>query len=58
MLYNKALYSFDVILGSLTQAIRNFAKCLESWLSSAMVGCPDEVVKVKVSLTLFSFKPI
>ncbi|XP_054713533.1 DNA-binding protein RFX2-like [Uloborus diversus] len=37
------------IPSSLTQAIRNFAKCLESWLSSAMSGCPEEVVKVKVS---------
>ncbi|KFM57108.1 MHC class II regulatory factor RFX1, partial [Stegodyphus mimosarum] len=37
------------IPSSLTQAIRNFAKCLESWLSSAMVGCPEEVIKVKVS---------
>ncbi|KAG8185612.1 hypothetical protein JTE90_023311 [Oedothorax gibbosus] len=37
------------IPSSLTQAIRNFAKCLESWLSTAMTGCPEEVIKVKVS---------
>ncbi|GFR24970.1 DNA-binding protein RFX2 [Trichonephila clavata] len=37
------------IPSSLTQAIRNFAKCLETWLSTAMTGCPEEVIKVKVS---------
>lgn len=34
--------------GSLTQAIRNFAKCLEGWLKSALVNAPDEILKVKV----------
>ncbi|XP_038114439.1 DNA-binding protein RFX2 isoform X4 [Culex quinquefasciatus] len=33
----------------LTQAIRNFAKNLENWLSSAMSGCPKEIVKIKLS---------
>ncbi|GIY84784.1 hypothetical protein CDAR_281951 [Caerostris darwini] len=37
------------IPSSLTQAIRNFAKCLETWLSTAMTGCPEQVIKVKVS---------
>lgn len=35
--------------GSLTQAIRNFAKGLESWLSAAMAGCPSDMVDIKVS---------
>lgn len=39
----------------LTQAIRNFAKNLESWLSSAMSGCPDEIYKIKLhSVSAFS----
>ncbi|XP_065073163.1 DNA-binding protein RFX2 isoform X6 [Ochlerotatus camptorhynchus] len=33
----------------LTQAIRNFAKNLESWLSSAMSGCPEPIVAIKLS---------
>ncbi|XP_066992717.1 DNA-binding protein RFX2 isoform X2 [Anabrus simplex] len=37
------------IPSSLTQAIRNFAKGLESWLSSAMTDCPQEMVMIKVS---------
>lgn len=36
------------IPSSLTQAIRNFAKSLESWLSSAMLGCPPDIVNIKV----------
>ena len=36
------------IPGTLTQAIRNFAKGLESWLLAAMNGCPEEMVNVKV----------
>ncbi|XP_030825698.1 MHC class II regulatory factor RFX1-like, partial [Camarhynchus parvulus] len=32
---------------ALTQAIRNFAKSLESWLGSAMVSMPEELVRVK-----------
>ena len=35
-------------LGSLTQAIRNFAKSLEGWLKSAMQGIPEEMQKTKV----------
>ncbi|XP_076046596.1 DNA-binding protein RFX2-like isoform X3 [Oratosquilla oratoria] len=37
------------IPSSLTQAIRNFAKSLEGWLSNAMVGCPQEVVQIKLA---------
>ncbi|CAN8027716.1 unnamed protein product, partial [Ixodes persulcatus] len=36
------------IPSSLTQAIRNFAKSLEGWLTSAMQGVPEDMVKVKV----------
>lgn len=35
--------------GSLTQAIRNFAKSLEGWLKNAMQNVPEEMVKTKVS---------
>ena len=35
-------------LGSLTQAIRNFAKSLENWLKGAMTGVPDNMYKAKV----------
>jgi regulatory factor X 1/2/3 len=38
-----------VFPGSLTQAIRNFAKGLESWLTAAMTGCPEEIISIKVS---------
>lgn len=36
------------IPGTLTQAIRNFAKGLENWLLSAMNGCPEDIIIVKV----------
>lgn len=43
------------IPSSLTQAVRNFAKNLESWLTSAMTGCPEEICKVKLaSVSAFS----
>ncbi|XP_060849947.1 DNA-binding protein RFX2-like isoform X2 [Rhopalosiphum padi] len=35
--------------GTLTQAIRNFSKGLESWLISAMQGCPEEMISIKVT---------
>ena len=35
-------------LGALTQAIRNFAKSLESWLTNAMMNIPEEMVRIKV----------
>ncbi|RMB90057.1 hypothetical protein DUI87_33512 [Hirundo rustica rustica] len=34
---------------ALTQAIRNFAKSLESWLGNAMVSMPEEMVRVKAA---------
>jgi regulatory factor X 1/2/3 len=34
---------------TLTQSIRNFAKNLESWLTSSMIGCPDEIIQIKLS---------
>ncbi|KAK2153034.1 hypothetical protein LSH36_310g03038 [Paralvinella palmiformis] len=37
------------IPGSLTQAIRNFAKSLENWLKSSTEGIPDEMVKTKIN---------
>lgn len=37
------------IPSALTQAIRNFAKNLESWMSSAMTGCPEKIVQIKLS---------
>ncbi|XP_062866722.1 MHC class II regulatory factor RFX1 isoform X2 [Trichomycterus rosablanca] len=36
------------IPSALTQAIRNCAKSLESWLTSAMMNIPEEMVRVKV----------
>lgn len=36
------------IPSTLTQSIRNFAKGLENWLTSAMVGCPEDMLKIKV----------
>lgn len=41
--------SRDLLLtGALTQAIRNFAKSLESWLTNAMMNIPEEMVRIKV----------
>uniref|UniRef100_A0A4W5KCL1 Regulatory factor X1 n=1 Tax=Hucho hucho TaxID=62062 RepID=A0A4W5KCL1_9TELE len=36
------------IPSALTQAIRNFAKSLESWLTSAMMNIPEDMVRIKV----------
>lgn len=49
------LFSFRILFlfspaGALTQAIRNFAKSLESWLTGAMMDIPEEMVRVKVRL--------
>ncbi|XP_067368945.1 DNA-binding protein RFX2 isoform X4 [Channa argus] len=35
---------------TLTQAIRNFAKSLESWLTNAMTNFPQEIVRTKVAV--------
>eukprot|EP00076_Gallus_gallus_P035944 XP_025001482.1 LOW QUALITY PROTEIN: MHC class II regulatory factor RFX1 [Gallus gallus] len=37
------------IPSALTQAIRNFAKSLEGWLTAAMVHVPEEMVRVKLA---------
>ncbi|CAL7942644.1 unnamed protein product [Xylocopa violacea] len=37
------------IPSSLTQSIRNFAKGLESWLTSAMADCPKEMTQIKLT---------
>ncbi|TSO37045.1 MHC class II regulatory factor RFX1 [Bagarius yarrelli] len=39
------------IPSALTQAIRNFAKSLESWLTNAMMNIPEEMVRIKVTCT-------
>ncbi|XP_035515930.1 MHC class II regulatory factor RFX1 isoform X2 [Morone saxatilis] len=36
------------IPSALTQAIRNFAKSLENWLTGGMMNIPEEMVRVKV----------
>ncbi|XP_028316876.1 MHC class II regulatory factor RFX1-like isoform X2 [Gouania willdenowi] len=36
------------IPSALTQAIRNFAKSLENWLTNALMNIPEEMVRVKV----------
>lgn len=38
------------IPGTLTQAIRNFAKSLESWLSNSLQGYSSNLVKAKVRI--------
>ncbi|XP_063058752.1 MHC class II regulatory factor RFX1 isoform X2 [Engraulis encrasicolus] len=37
------------IPSALTQAIRNFGKSVETWLSNAMMNIPEEMVRVKVT---------
>jgi len=54
-LLSKEIELFNILyLGTLTQAIRNFSKGLESWLTSAMQGCPEEMISIKVII----FMPI
>uniref|UniRef100_A0A8C2PVP6 Regulatory factor X, 1b (influences HLA class II expression) n=1 Tax=Cyprinus carpio TaxID=7962 RepID=A0A8C2PVP6_CYPCA len=36
------------IPSALTQAIRNFAKSLENWLTNAMINIPEEMVRIKI----------
>ncbi|XP_070498148.1 DNA-binding protein RFX2 isoform X2 [Chironomus tepperi] len=36
------------IPSTLTQSIRNFAKNLENWLTSAMMGCPEDIIQIKL----------
>lgn len=42
--------AFNVPSGALTQAIRNFAKSLEGWLTTAMNAVPQRMVQTKVSV--------
>uniref|UniRef100_A0A665T219 MHC class II regulatory factor RFX1-like n=1 Tax=Echeneis naucrates TaxID=173247 RepID=A0A665T219_ECHNA len=42
------------IPSALTQAIRNFAKSLENWLTGAMMNIPEEMVRIKVFVCSFS----
>lgn len=43
--------------GALTQAIRNFAKSLEGWLSNAMNAIPQRMIQTKVHLLyIFYYK--
>ncbi|KAL2087008.1 hypothetical protein ACEWY4_018067 [Coilia grayii] len=37
------------IPSALTQAIRNFGKSVENWLSNAMMNIPEEMVRIKVT---------
>lgn len=48
------LYIASYWPGALTQAIRNFAKSLESWLTNAMMNIPEEMVRIKV-LSVFRY---
>lgn len=48
--------SFFPFPGALTQAIRNFAKSLEGWLSNAMNAIPQPMIQTKVGGETFKFK--
>lgn len=43
--------------GTLTQAIRNFAKSLEGWLTNAMSDFPQRVIQTKVTRSQYSAPP-
>lgn len=49
MIRNSLSNSADFFAGTLTQAIRNFAKSLEGWLMNAMSEFPPQIVQTKVS---------
>lgn len=34
----------------MTQAIRNFAKVLETWVSTSMIGYPESLISVRVGV--------
>ena len=50
--YDTAMSAFQrddfFYLGSLTSAIRNYAKCLENWLLGSLVDIPQKMVDLKV----------
>lgn len=48
-MWNSLCNSADFFAGTLTQAIRNFAKSLEGWLMNAMSEFPSKIVQTKVS---------
>jgi len=49
-MYGHALNNdMTAVIGQLTQAIRNFAKNLEGWLKNAVVGAPDDIIRIKAS---------
>ncbi len=50
-----SLFCLSLPVGALTQAIRNFAKSLENWLTNAMINIPEEMVRIKVWNTQISF---
>lgn len=50
----ESLY-LSVSSGTLTQAIRNFAKSLEGWLTNAMSNFPQEIIRTKVKRVRSSF---
>lgn len=39
--------------GTLTQAIRNFAKSLEGWLKAAISHCGEDILNIKVRFHAF-----
>ena len=43
--------------GTLTQAIRNFAKSLEGWLTNAMSDFPQQVIQTKVMVSVWASRP-
>uniref|UniRef100_A0A3B4G561 DNA-binding protein RFX2 n=1 Tax=Pundamilia nyererei TaxID=303518 RepID=A0A3B4G561_9CICH len=43
-------YGCSLSSGTLTQAIRNFAKSLEGWLTNAMTSFPQEIIRTKVAV--------
>nr|XP_021137012.1 DNA-binding protein RFX2 [Columba livia] len=50
LIWNSLSNSADIFAGTLTQAIRNFAKSLEGWLMNAMSEFPPQIVQTKVGV--------
>lgn len=48
----------SVSSGTLTQAIRNFAKSLEGWLTNAMTNFPHEIIRTKVTRSFLSLQQL
>ncbi|KPP60508.1 transcription factor RFX3-like [Scleropages formosus] len=47
-----------VAAGALTQAIRNFAKGLEGWLTNAMTAIPQKMIQTKVRVICHLYRPL